>query len=176
MPLRGTADRYGALAAGLHWIAALATLVQLALGFATVGAADDAHRAALLKMHAPLGVLILALTAIRIVWWLLDRRPANPTDQPRWQSRAAYAVHRIMVLLTILAGVSGLGLFVRSGANRIVFGSTPGPLPDFTPYFQLYVHGAAVLALVALLCLHVAAALHHHFVRHNRPFGRIGIG
>jgi cytochrome b561 len=176
MAMRGTADRYGTLAVAIHWVAALATLAQLGLGFAVAAAGDDAHRIALLQFHAPLGVLILALTAIRLVWWLFDRRPRNPAGQSRWQSFAAWTVQRLMVVITILAGVSGMGLLVRSGANLIVFGAAPGPLSDFTQYFQRYVHGAATFALAVLLVVHVAAALHHQFVRRDGVFGRIGLG
>ena len=176
MALRGTGDRYGNLAIALHWIAALAILVQLGLGFAVAGAADGLHRAALLRVHAPLGVLVLLLTAIRVLWWLFDRRPGAPAGLPRWQLRAAGFVHRLLLLVTALAAVSGMGLLVRSGANKVIFGGSPGPLPDFTPFFQLYVHRTAVILLVALLCLHLGAALHHHFFRHNRLFARIGIG
>lgn len=176
MAMRGTADRYGTFAIGIHWIAAVATLAQLVLGFAVAAAGGDGHRIALLRIHAPLGVLVLALTAIRLVWWLLDRRPGNPSGQSRWQSFVAWAVQRLMVLVTILAGVSGMGLLVRSGANLIVFGAAPGPLPDFTQYFQRYVHGAATFALAALFVVHVAAALHHQFIRRDGVFGRIGLG
>lgn len=176
MALRGTADRYGKLATGLHWIVAVATIAQLGLGLATAAAADDAHRTALLRIHAPLGALILVLTAIRIVWWLLDRRPSDPPGQALWQSRMARTAHRLLVLITVIAAVSGMGLLVRSGANHIIFGAAAGPLPDFAPFFQRTVHGAATALLLALLGLHVLAALYHQFYRRDRLFARIGIG
>ena len=52
----------------------------------------------------------------------------------------------------------------------------PGPLPDFWTYPPLRAHLTAAIALVALVCLHVAAALYHHLYRRDRLLARMGVG
>lgn len=175
MAWKGDSDRYGPLASALHWIAAAGTLALLVLGFAAAGASTDGARAAILRFHVPLGLLVFVLTLVRAVWWALDRRPEPPPGQPRWQARVAYATHLHLVLFTIVLGISGVGMMARSGAGPILFAGAPGPLADFSKYIQFSVHGTVAALLIALLFLHVLAALHHQFVRRDALFARIAL-
>lgn len=176
MILKGNSDRYGPLAAALHWVSALAILAMLALGFIAARSPDPALTATLLRIHIPLGVLVLALTVTRIVWWLFDRRPAEPAGQPRWQSIAAHTTHGVMYGVLILMGASGIGLTALSGAGAVLFLAAPGPLPDFTSFAPMKAHALGAFAMVGLLCFHVGAVVYHQFYRRDRPLARMGIG
>lgn len=169
MSIKGTSSRYGAVAIALHWASAAAVLALFGLGFASANAPDNARRAALLGLHAPLGLLVFALTLARAAWALLGRRPAPLAGPPRWQRRTARAVHALLYGLLLAMGASGAALVALSGA-------APGPLPDPWRHPPMRAHLAGALLLLALVGVHVAAALHHQFVRRDGVLARIGIG
>lgn len=176
MTLKGDSRRYGALLIALHWTSAVAILALLVLGFAAANTSDQALEASLLRFHVPLGVLTFALTCIRIAWWFFDRRPKAPQGQPRWQSATAHAIHRLLYLVTVVMGASGIGLLILSGAGAVLFFASPGPLPDFTAFRPMTAHAIGAFAMVGLLCIHTGAALYHQFVRRDRLFSRMGLG
>jgi cytochrome b561 len=177
MALKSTQDRYGAIAIVIHWFAAALIVALLISGFRVSGAADPATKAASLRFHAVMGVAILALTLARIAWWwFADRKPRPVEGQPALLHRAATAVHVLFYVIIVGLATSGVGMMVLSGAGPIVFGGASGALPDFWNYPPRIPHGIGVRVLIALLILHVAGALYHHFVRGDRLLARMGIG
>jgi cytochrome b561 len=177
MALRGSTERYGSVAIVLHWLSAALILALLAAGFIAANTADPATKAAILRLHAPTGVLVLALTVLRLVWWLaFDRRPAPLPDLPRLQARAAGAVHGLLYLTILVLAASGVALMALSGARPILMGEVEGSLPDFWNYPPRYVHAAMAWLLAVLVVSHVAAALHHQLVRRDGVMARMQLG
>lgn len=176
MTLKGDGLRYGSVQVALHWTSAAAILVLLALGFTAAATDGSAQKAALLRVHVPLGTLVLALTIVWIGWRLFDKKPDEPAGQPRWQAFTARAVHGLLYAVLILMGASGIGLMVLSGAGAILFSGVPGPLPDFRDFRPLAAHGAGAATMVGLLCLHVGAVLYHQFHKQDRLLARMGVG
>jgi cytochrome b561 len=177
MALKSTQDRYGAVAITIHWLAAALIVALLVSGFRVSGAADPAAKAAFLRFHAVMGVAILVLTLARIAWWwFADRKPLPVAGQPPLLHRAASAVHVVFYVVIVGLAASGIGMMVLSGAGPIVFGAASGTLPDFWTVPPRVPHGIGVRVLIALLILHVAGALYHHFIRGDRLLARMGIG
>ena len=176
MAFRGNRGRYGSLAIALHWVSAIAILVLLVLGFRAANAADSGQRAALLRLHVPLGTLVLFLTVTGLMWWLFDQKPDDPAGQQRWQTLTAHAVHALLYLALIVMGISGIGLLILSGASEVLFFGASGPLPRFSDFPPMIVHAAGAFAIVALLCFHVGAALYHQFYKRDHLLARMGIG
>ena len=175
MTLKGDAHRYGSVQVALHWTSATAILALLVLGL-MAATGGSAQKATLLRVHAPLGTLLLVLTIARVGWRFFDKRPDKLAQQPRWQAFTARITHALLYAVTILMGVSGIGLMVLSGAGAILFSSAPGPLPDFRDFRPLAVHGAGAAAMVGLLCLHIGAALYHRFYKRDCLLARMGVG
>lgn len=175
MTLKGNAGRYGILAATLHWVSAAAILGMVALGFAAANSADGGRTAGLLRVHVPLGLLVLALTVARLVWWLLDRRPAAPAG-PRWQRIAGRVNHAAMYGIVLLMGVSGIGVMVLSGAAAILFSGAVTAMPHFFDFAPMRAHALGAIVLVALFGLHVSAALYHQFYRRDHLLARMRVG
>lgn len=173
MTLKGNTDRYGTIAVTLHWASAGAILALLAIGFMAANGADAARTAALLRIHVPLGIVVLALTVARLVWRLFDRRPAAPAGQPGWQRATARLNHALLYGVVILMGVSGIAVMILSGAAAVLFFGAPGALPRFSDVPPMAVHALGAFAIVGLLGLHVGAALYHHFCRRDHLFARM---
>jgi cytochrome b561 len=171
-------DRYSPVARGLHWAAALAILGLVGTGFAAANATDAAGKAALLRLHLPLGLLALALTLLRLLVWRRDtragRRPGPPPGTPGWQRGAARAVHLLLLALSLGMVASGIGMVALTGAAPAIFGG--GLLPDFEAVLPRIPHGIGARLLALLVILHVAAALHHALIRHDGTLARMGLG
>lgn len=176
MARNGTAQRYGSLAIAFHWTLAAAILAALPLGFLAAYASDSARAAALLRIHVPLGILILILTLARAVRRYRHRPPPAPAGLPRWQVGAARVSHTLLYILPVVIAASGIALLALSGAAPILFSRVQGALPDFSRFPPMTVHALGAFALIGLICLHLAAVVHHQFFRRDRLLARMGIG
>jgi cytochrome b561 len=175
MSLKSTPSRYGTVAVAIHWTSALGIVVAFALGLMAAHASDPASVPTLVRGHVVIALAVVALTLLRILWWLVaDRRPEPGPGQPRWQQAAAQTVHAALYVLILLMGTSGIATLVASGAVPALFAGTA--LPDFSGLIPRLAHGIMSKLLLALLAAHVAAALYHQFIRRDRLMARMGIG
>jgi cytochrome b561 len=177
MSWKSSTQRYGSVAIAIHWGSAAAILVQLGLGFAaaraTEAGAQTGAGAGLLRAHVVLGIFVVALTLIRLGWWLVDRQPPTLAGLPSWQARSERVVRVLLYLLILILGASGLATLALSGAGDILFAGASGALPDFTRFPPMAAHIAAATALLSLAALHIVAALYHHFWRRDGLLGRM---
>jgi cytochrome b561 len=175
MRWKSSGDRYGAVAITIHWLTAAAVIGLLISGLVMAGTTDPEAKKAILTVHAPVGMLVLVLTLVRIGWWLLaDRRPAPAGSGSQAQELVARLVHLAFYPILLVLGASGIAMLVLSGALSALTGE--GPLPDFSELLPRAPHGLAAWALIGLAALHVAAALYHQLVRRDRLLARMGVG
>lgn len=175
--MKSTSAKYGTVAVTIHWISAALILVQLGSGFRTAATVDNAAKEAVLSIHAPLGILILALMVLRILWWMFaDQKPDPIKGDPLWQAYLAKAVHVLFYVVTLGMVASGIGMMVASGAIEILSGTIDAPLPDFTSILPRTPHGIGARLMLALFALHVGAALFHHFVKKDGVLARMWYG
>ncbi len=176
MTARHFPERHDALAITFHWVLAAAILVALPLGVLAARAPDSRAAASLLRIHIPLGILILVLTVARAIWRYRHAPLPPPPGQPRWQARVARVSHALLYVLPIASGASGLGLLAVSGAAPIVFARVEGHLPDLSRFPPMAVHALLAFVLIGLIGLHLAAAVYHQVYRRDRLLARMGIG
>lgn len=172
MSLKSSSTRYGSVAIAIHWLSALAVVLAFAAGFtlANVGVSPG-----VLIAHIVLGNLVFLLTLLRLVWWwLADKRPPLPADQPRWQQWAAHAVHASLYVILMLMATSGITTVILSGAIPALMSGAP--LPDFAGILPRVAHGIMARILLLLFVAHVGAALFHQFVRRDHLLARMGVG
>lgn len=169
--LRNTASSWGSVAKTFHWAMAVLILAQIGLGIAAVAWRLSPTKIQLFFWHKSLGMLILALLALRLLWRLANPTPPLPVEMPPWERRAAHSSHLLLYALLILLPLTGW--VVNSAANipfRIFW---LVPLPAITApdkaLAELFarVHLGLALILGAVLVVHVAAALRHHWVKRN---------
>jgi cytochrome b561 len=168
MALRSGPDRYGTVALWLHWLTVLVILLMIATGLAMERTEDEAVRLQLLRGHALWGTVVLTLTTLRLLWRLADRKPPQAAGVPGVQRVAARAVHVGFYLVLLFLVLTGAATLLVSGALDTVLGRASTPLPeDFLAFAARHAHGIGVRVFVALLAVHVLAALYHHWIRRD---------
>jgi cytochrome b561 len=178
------APRYTATAIALHWLLALMILVSLSDGWYMTGLQLSPLKLKLYNWHKWTGVTILALSLLRLLWRLTHRPP--PLSQrieatmPPWQLKAYHAAHGLMYALFFLVPLAGWTYSSMAGFPVVWFGVLP--LPDFVPVDKELaklikpVHALLAYTLLALIALHVAAAVKHHFIDHDGLLARMRPG
>jgi cytochrome b561 len=124
-------------------------------------------RLKLFNWHKWAGITILALSALRLLWRLAHRPPAD-VPMAAWQRRAAHLTHFALYLLFFLVPLAGWAYSSAAGFPIVVFGVIP--LPDFVPVDRALAeilkssHHLLAFALALVVLGHVAAALKHQFI------------
>ncbi len=173
---RNSASRYGMVAIGFHWLIAAAILGMLVLGTIMVEISPASPlKFALYQWHKSIGISILVLSLLRLAWRFANPVPPLPAGLQWWEIAAARGTHVGFYALMILLPVSGWAMVSVSPWNipTILYGIVE--LPHLPLRGMIEDHKGAESALkevhewlgwgvVALLALHVAGALKHHFV------------
>jgi cytochrome b561 len=160
------AESYTALAKAFHWvIAALVTLMFITIWICEETERDSPERAFWTDAHTSLGILVFILTLAR----LLARTPAPaPLGSSELARKAAKGGHVLLYLLTLLLPVTGFLRMTAKGRVTHFFGiGIPSPTGDAPGMyaFAKALHGDAMqYTVLAVIALHVGAALWHHFV------------
>lgn len=169
--LRNDNQSYGLVAILLHWIVAGLFLVQVPLGYLTLSAEHQpALQADLFWWHKSVGFTILAISVLRIVWVLSSRHPGLPESVNPSERSAAKWAHIMLYLATIVVPLTGWALVSTSVpvVPSPVFGviSVP-PLPlsasGLAEAYWSSAHAFLAYAAAFIACVHILAALRHHF-------------
>ena len=169
---------FDAFARALHWGMALLILAMLFVGVGMV--ASLSLRPVLIDLHRPLGIALLVLAVIRLLHRWLHPPPPLPASLPRMQALAARASH--VALYAAMLAMPLLGWAMLSAGGYPVRMTSSFALPPILPHDPvLYsllrqAHGWVGYALFALILLHMAAALHHAWVRRDGVFEAMARG
>ncbi len=174
---RNTRDGYGLIQILLHWVTALliAGLLPLGLWMTELGYYDPWYTKAP-DLHRALGVLFGLLLAVR---WLSGRLQVKPQAlaATRWERVGVGLGHALLYLLPALLVVSGYLISTADGRAVDVFGwfAIPATLHGLEGQEDIAgeVHFWLSMVLLALVALHVAAALRHHFVLKDATLRRM---
>ncbi len=171
--------RYTGPAIALHWLLALAIVGSFCVGLYMTSLPISPQRLKLYNWHKWAGICILSLSALRLLWRLTHKPPAD-VPMPAWQRRASHAVHGLLYVLFFAVPLAGWAYSSAAGFPVVVFGVLP--LPDFvSPDKALAeaikpLHKILAFALAALVLAHVGAALKHHFIDRDGLLDRMRPG
>lgn len=169
---------YGTVARCLHWLMAIMVFIMIPVGTIMIqeGLARPTQDA-LFILHKGLGASLLVLIVLRFAWRLTHRPPPLPASVPRAQALAARAVHWGLYFFVFVMAASGFAR-VRLGGFPIELLDAlgvPPMLPENEPLAEIAkgIHATARFGLIALIALHVAAALYHRFVLRDGVVSRM---
>jgi cytochrome b561 len=166
MKLTNTKKSWGAIAQGLHWLIFILLVGQLAVGLYMEDLEPNDEKWQLYGLHKSFGLVILLFVVSRIVWRLKNMIPNEP-NAPKWQLKVAHFVIMGLYFLMLAIPVNGILMSLMGGHPISFFDLFTIPAWEKNEAFAgIMNQGHTILAyiLIAAICLHVGAALYHHFV------------
>jgi len=183
MHLFNSPTRYGVIAQCLHWAAVALVVLAWTLGVLGDEFPEGASRALALYVHTSAGLLVIALTVLRLLWRLVDPSPpAARTDFGDWLfadwiGLGAKLAHFALYLLLVAVPVAGIILQFARGDSLSIFGfvdvASPWVRDKAFAEGVKEVHEVLAHFLLAVAGLHAAAALIHHWVFGDRTLVRM---
>ena len=169
--------RYSGVAMLLHWLIAIAVIVNWRL-------AETAHEgpreaaAGLMATHKAIGMTILLLTVVRLIWRLTHPSLVRTPNLKAWERVLAKTVH--VTFYALLIGLPLLGWIASSSFGKPVdwFGLFQIPtLPvghsEDRGETLFDIHHALGGAMVWLIALHVVGALKHTVIDRDGTLWRM---
>jgi cytochrome b561 len=173
------AVNYTHTAVVLHWILAVLLGVMIALGlYMTELPRNTPERGWYFNLHKSLGLLAAAVIMVRVGWRLRHAAPRLAGATPAWQAAAAKISHLALYACMVFMPLTG---YLGSAFNKYgvkFFGlALPNWAWDDPTLREIFVTAHYWLGrlLIALIIVHVAAAL-YHALRRDEVFGRMWFG
>src|ERR1700730_2046673 len=168
MTIRNTQARWGHVAQFLHWLIVVLIITQVILANIAEDLPLGMKKLAMFARHKSVGITILGLAIIRLLWRWANPTPPLPNTLKPYERLLASVTHFGLYLLLFAMPLTGWMMTSARGFPVSWFGFFQ--LPDFVPKNRalyealLTTHGTLALVLGALVTLHAAAALAHHFL------------
>ena len=190
MQIKNTQDRYGAVAASLHWVVALLFLgsystVYYRHWFTERG--TDANLTAI-QLHFAIGITIVVFVALRVIYKLYDQAP-NEVPGTKLEHLAAKSAHILLYVFMIAMPLTG---YFGTGADINYFGLFEiSKFKDTGLYDAMITNGLGLsweqfespmdfihkkggaYVVWVLIAIHASAALFHHFIRKDNTLRRM---
>jgi cytochrome b561 len=178
MTMKDKTAGYTGTARSLHWLIVALLIAQFIFAWTMPHIGRIVPVSTLIDLHVWFGVTILFVAVIRLLWRATHAEPEPQDGLPPWQLASARITH--WLLYVVLFAVPILGWLNASWRNMPVsfFGlfELPKLLATRAPGWGWTgdIHGfLANYVMLALVGLHVAAALYHYFVRRDGVLQRM---
>ena len=172
-----TRYRYTRTARTLHWLAALLIFTGVGLGLYMTDLELSPDKLRYYAWHKWLGITVFLLAAARLAWRAANPAPPLPGAMPAWQRWVAGAAHVLLYALMLAIPLSGWIYSSATGVSVAYLNLVD--LPNLVPKDRelaktlLLVHQSLNYLLAAVVTVHVAAALKHHFVDRDDILARM---
>lgn len=172
-----TVERYTLTAITLHWATAVIVISAAVLGIYMHELPFSPVKLKLYSYHKWMGVTVFILALVRLAWRSSHPVPGLPANMASWEQKAAKGAHAALYALMIVVPAAGWVMSSAHGFQTVYLGVLP--IPDLIGKDKEVaevlekVHAAFSLSFMALVVLHGAAALKHHFINRDNVLRRM---
>lgn len=167
MRLLNSRKTYGWPSRLLHWMMAALVIGLFALGYwmRTLDYYDPWYQRAP-NLHMSLGVLLIALLAVRIVWRFSNPKPRSLAKS--WVEQTVSSIAHVMMYL-VLIGLSVTGYLFATGGGKPINVFDWFEVPPLITAKTLAdrageIHEWLAYGIMAIAAVHAIGALKHHFL------------
>lgn len=160
-------SRYGASAIASHWLLALLIAGNFAFGLYFIDLPFSPQKLKYFSWHKWAGAIVLPLAAFLLASRLVRGELRLPEAMPHWEKQLSRFTHVLLYVLFFASPLSGWLYSSATGFQTVLFGVLP--IPDLIGKDREAAEALKALhrwlnyALAAVVLVHVAAALKHHF-------------
>ena len=170
--------RYGYINKLVHWLVAIAIFGLFGLGLWMVELTYyDAWYRKGPDLHRSIGILLMVVMAGRLIWILWTGKPRSLSSHRIWEKRLASLTHGVLYGLVFAMGLTGYLISTADGRAVDVFNwfSVPssGEWIDNQEDVAGEIHEWLAYTLIAIACLHAAAAIKHHMIDRDESIKRM---
>ncbi len=192
--------RYTKTAVVLHWLIAIGIFIMFGIGWfmadlpkeAPKQAAFDlfdlgfyswqlpeaiSPRAFYFNLHKSIGVTVFALILIRILWRFTHKPPALLSNYKAIERKLASGVHYLLYILMFVLPFTGLktAIYSKYGVKWFGMDFITGVDDKGVRDFYKEAHEIIGLILVAVIAIHILAALKHKFIDKDETLKRMSL-
>ncbi len=175
--MNGRTDRYSGAQIVVHW-ATLALIIGI---YAAILWRDEIPKGEPLRdvlrdWHRQLGLVVFGLVWLRLMLRAFTPEPAIVPPLPRWQTKASHALHWVLYLFLIVMPLLGYLMSDAAGRTVTFFGAALPPLIGTDKELAEVLnelHETIGNIGYALIGVHAAAALYHHWIRRDTTLRRM---
>ena len=174
---KNSANRYGSLSIGLHWLMLLLLIaVYASIELHELFPKGSDPRAALKTWHFMLGLSVFALVGLRLAIHLSGPTPRVVPTPAKWQRRSATFMHFALYAWMVGMPLGGWLLLSAAGKPIPFFGlQLPALVGENKGVADLLeeIHEIGGTVGYFLIGFHSAAALFHHYISRDNTLVRI---
>lgn len=175
--LKNTEDTYGSVAKLLHWLIAILFIGMIIFGLILANMKDNPNLPALVALHKSIGLTLLLLVIIRLGWRFTNVQPLLPITVPRWERLASHLVHFFLYVVVFAMPITGWLMSSWKHKPVVFWGWFNAALPlkknDILSGQFFMAHQVIAWISIGLICLHIGAALKHHYIEKNNVLKRM---
>jgi cytochrome b561 len=176
--LTGSDAQYDPISKAAHWLTFALVATQFAVGWLMPEIGWGTEPDGLIGVHLALGASLFVVVAFRLLWRITHRTPAPPAFIPKWQRLLAWLTHFCLYAFLLVMSLTGWASASAREWPVKAFGFIPLPAlvaPHAKTGFVLGDRHGGILcwAFLALIGIHVTAALYHRFVKRDAVLQRM---
>jgi cytochrome b561 len=168
--------RYSLPLIGLHWLTLLLIVTAYVLATILQDMSLSPQKLKLYSWHKWVGITVLFLVPLRLLLRFVDHFD-HRHELTVFEIRASAAVHSVLYLLLIAIPLLGWLHSSAAGFPVVWFGvlSLPDMVGKDKALAEIFkeLHAGSINLLIAMVVLHAAAALYHHYFRRDGVLARM---
>lgn len=168
--MKSTSIKYGTIAQMLHWLSAVLIIGMIPMGLVMARMAEGPAQTGLYRLHVGLGLVVLVLTAARIIWRVIDPSPAVPSQITGLRRFVFKGIHVLQYVVLVLMLASGVAILVASGLGLAPATVVPAAISADLP--PVGGHAALAKVFLVLLLAHLGGMIEYQLF-HGDTLGRI---
>jgi cytochrome b561 len=176
MPMKNTATSYGWPAKAFHWLIGLTIIGLLGVGL-WMEDLEPPFKYEIYGLHKATGIVVLALAALRLAWKGINPSVLLPEGLSRAKQLLAKVTHILLYVGMFAMPISGWAMSNAAGHSVSIYGLFTIPaLVEKNKMIAGIAHEAHELigyGLMALIGLHVLAAIYHHVILKDNVLKRM---
>jgi cytochrome b561 len=174
------AESYNTVSKWFHWITVGLIAVALPMGF-VIKHVKDSDKMPFYAIHESAGLTIFLVALARLAWRLTHKPPPLPDSVPLAMRRAASVNHWLLYAALITQPILGFvatnawGFPLQGQTAYLGFIDLPKVMEKNVPLAEAVqaAHNTLGFAILALLVLHIGAAIFHQAIRRDGTLLRI---